>query len=156
MANANSHSSSSWAQLDTAPDCEPAGARLCAEHQPQQLKNPEAAGEFQPSALRSRCGWSATQPRSGGSVKMRPFGRQPKAALEQWNVLSYYEFSLMSIEAPAKLTHNEEIKEAIPTLAGTIASTLANAGADSFSADDNQFLKFHGCYQQDDRDQRSG
>src|SRR5208282_4074974 len=72
MANANSHSSSSWAQLDTAPDCEPAGARLCAEHQPQQLKNPEAAGEFQPSALRSRCGWSATQPRSGGSVKMRP------------------------------------------------------------------------------------
>ena len=53
-------------------------------------------------------------------------------------------------------THNEEIKEAIPTLAGTIAATLANPAADSFSGDDNQFLKFHGCYQQDDRDQRSG
>lgn len=56
----------------------------------------------------------------------------------------------------AELTHNEEIKEAIPTLAGTIAATLANPGADHFTADDNQFLKFHGVYQQDDRDQRAG
>ena len=30
----------------------------------------------------------------------------------------------MSTEAPVKLTHNEEIKDAIPTLAGTIAATL--------------------------------
>jgi sulfite reductase (NADPH) hemoprotein beta-component len=62
----------------------------------------------------------------------------------------------MSVEAPGQLTHNEEIKGAIPTLAGTIAAALANPAADSFSGDDNQFLKFHGCYQQDDRDQRSG
>jgi sulfite reductase (NADPH) hemoprotein beta-component len=60
----------------------------------------------------------------------------------------------MSNEAPAKLTHNEEIKDAIPTLAGTIAATLNDAGADHFSEDDNQFLKFHGSYQQDDRDLR--
>jgi len=58
-------------------------------------------------------------------------------------------------EAPGQLTHNEEIKDAIPTLAGTIAATLANPSAVSFSGDDNQFLKFHGCYQQDDRDQRT-
>jgi sulfite reductase (NADPH) hemoprotein beta-component len=57
-------------------------------------------------------------------------------------------------EAPVKVTHNEEIKAAIPTLAGTIAATLQDAGADHFSEDDNQFLKFHGCYQQDDRDRR--
>jgi sulfite reductase (NADPH) hemoprotein beta-component len=57
---------------------------------------------------------------------------------------------------PVELTHNEEIKEAIPTLAGTIAATLANGATDQFTADDNQFLKFHGVYQQDDRDQRSG
>lgn len=57
---------------------------------------------------------------------------------------------------PAELTHNEEIKEANPTLAGTIAATLANGATDQFTADDNQFLKFHGIYQQDDRDQRSG
>ena len=60
----------------------------------------------------------------------------------------------MSTEAPVKLTHNEEIKAATPTLAGTIAATLNDAGADHFSEDDNQFLKFHGSYQQDDRDLR--
>lgn len=58
--------------------------------------------------------------------------------------------------AAQKLTHNEDIKEAIPTLAGTIAATLANPSTDQFSGDDSQFLKFHGVYQQDDRDARSG
>ena len=57
-------------------------------------------------------------------------------------------------EKPVKVTHNEEIKEAIPTLAGTIASTIADANTDHFTEDDNQFLKFHGSYQQDDRDLR--
>ncbi len=60
----------------------------------------------------------------------------------------------MSTEAPVKLTHNEDIKAAIPTVAGAIAATLADAGADHFSQDDYEFLKFHGCYQQDDRDLR--
>ncbi|MGO9536332.1 MAG: sulfite reductase, partial [Limisphaerales bacterium] len=60
----------------------------------------------------------------------------------------------MSTEAPVKLTHNEEIKAAIPTVAGTIAATLDDAGADHFNPDDYEFLKFHGCYQQDDRDLR--
>jgi sulfite reductase (NADPH) hemoprotein beta-component len=60
----------------------------------------------------------------------------------------------MTTEAPVKLTHNEEIKAAIPTLAGTIAATIADENADHFSEDDNQFLKFHGSYQQDDRDLR--
>jgi sulfite reductase (NADPH) hemoprotein beta-component len=60
----------------------------------------------------------------------------------------------MSADAPVKLTHNEEIKAAIPTLAGTIAATMADTATDHFSEDDNQFLKFHGSYQQDDRDLR--
>ena len=60
----------------------------------------------------------------------------------------------MSAEAPIKLTHNEEIKAATPTLAGTIAATFNNPANDHFSDDDNQFLKFHGSYQQDDRDLR--
>ena len=60
----------------------------------------------------------------------------------------------MITETTAKRTHNEEIKEAIPTLAGTIAATIADEGVDHFSDDDNQFLKFHGSYQQDDRDLR--
>src|SRR5665213_2054395 len=60
----------------------------------------------------------------------------------------------MSNDAPAKVTHNEEIKAANPTLAGTIAATIADASTDHFTDDDNQFLKFHGSYQQDDRDLR--
>jgi len=60
----------------------------------------------------------------------------------------------MSETPTAKLTHNEEIKAAIPTLAGTIAATMATPGADRFSEDDQQFIKFHGLYQQDDRDLR--
>jgi sulfite reductase (NADPH) hemoprotein beta-component len=62
----------------------------------------------------------------------------------------------MSGVAPTakKQTHNEDIKEAIPTLAGTIAATLADPALDRFAEDDQQFIKFHGIYQQDDRDLR--
>ena len=55
---------------------------------------------------------------------------------------------------PAKVTHNELIKEANPSLAGTIKQTLLDPNVDRFSEDDSQFLKFHGIYQQDDRDLR--
>jgi len=60
----------------------------------------------------------------------------------------------MSAESPVKLTHNEEIKAASPTLAGTLAATMNDPAQDHFSDDDNNFLKFHGSYQQDDRDLR--
>jgi sulfite reductase (NADPH) hemoprotein beta-component len=56
--------------------------------------------------------------------------------------------------APTKVSHNEVLKEANPTLAGAIAATLADPALDRFSEDDGQFLKFHGIYQQDDRDKR--
>ena len=56
--------------------------------------------------------------------------------------------------ASPKLTGNERTKESDPTLAGTIAKTLRDPAADRFSADDVSFLKFHGIYQQDDRDLR--
>ena len=49
---------------------------------------------------------------------------------------------------------NEILKTGCPNLAGTIASTLANPDLVRFSEDDTQFLKFHGIYQQDDRDLR--
>jgi sulfite reductase (NADPH) hemoprotein beta-component len=57
-------------------------------------------------------------------------------------------------ESANKLTHNEVIKQAIPTLAGSISQTVADPTNDQFSADDQQFIKFHGIYQQDDRDLR--
>jgi len=53
-----------------------------------------------------------------------------------------------------KPTHNEELKTAIPTLAGNLAATLADTTLDRFTDDDTQFMKFHGIYQQDDRDLR--
>ena len=62
----------------------------------------------------------------------------------------------MSTAVPTekKPSRNEELKTAIPTLAGNIAATLADTSAACFSTDDEQFLKFHGIYQQDDRDLR--
>src|SRR5271163_1590106 len=61
---------------------------------------------------------------------------------------------MITSPAPAKLTRNEGLKEASPTLSGTIGATLANTAIDRFTDDDYEFLKFHGIYQQDDRDQR--
>lgn len=54
----------------------------------------------------------------------------------------------------APLSRNEGLKAAIPTLAGTIAPALRDPSLDRFSDDDHEFLKFHGVYQQDDRDLR--
>lgn len=53
-----------------------------------------------------------------------------------------------------KLSKNELLKEAYPDLSGHLAPTLADPAADHFNEDDEQFLKFHGAYQQDDRDKR--
>src|SRR5690349_13048334 len=55
---------------------------------------------------------------------------------------------------PIKLTRNEGLKENHPLLAGTIADTLADPAAERFTDDDYEFLKFHGIYKKDDRDQR--
>ncbi len=52
------------------------------------------------------------------------------------------------------LSKNELLKADKPDLSGNIRETLANAEADRFSGDDEQFIKFHGIYQQDDRDKR--
>src|SRR6266545_7006364 len=61
---------------------------------------------------------------------------------------------MITSSASSKLTHQELIKAATPTLAGTIGDTLADPTVERFSEDDVQFLKFHGIYQQDDRDLR--
>ncbi len=61
---------------------------------------------------------------------------------------------MIPAEAPVKLTKNEGLKEANPLLDGTIPQTLADPSAECFSHDDYEFLKFHGIYQQDDRDSR--
>jgi len=60
----------------------------------------------------------------------------------------------MDKPAEKPLTKNELLKADKPDLSGTIRETLANSAADRFSGDDEQFIKFHGIYQQDDRDKR--
>ena len=60
----------------------------------------------------------------------------------------------MSVNPPAPVSKNEVLKQNDPVLAGQIAATLADPAADRFSEDDQQFIKFHGIYQQDDRDLR--
>ena len=58
------------------------------------------------------------------------------------------------IPGSTKISPNELLKENCPTLAGTLAQGLADPAVERFSEDDGQFLKFHGVYQQDDRDKR--
>ncbi len=61
---------------------------------------------------------------------------------------------MIKTDTVAKPTRNEVLKAGDPLLAGTIAQTLADATKERFSEDDYEFLKFHGIYQQDDRDKR--
>lgn len=61
---------------------------------------------------------------------------------------------MINTDVESIVTRNEFLKEASPSLAGTIAQTMADVATDRFSEDDGQFLKFHGVYQQDDRDLR--
>ncbi|MFM9115554.1 MAG: NADPH-dependent assimilatory sulfite reductase hemoprotein subunit [Planctomycetota bacterium] len=58
------------------------------------------------------------------------------------------------MSAENKFSPVEVIKEASNFLAGTIGSTLGGDAA-SFGKEDETLLKFHGTYQQDDRDARS-
>jgi sulfite reductase (NADPH) hemoprotein beta-component len=53
-----------------------------------------------------------------------------------------------------KLSKNESIKTDSNYLRGTIAEGLTDTTTGGVSADDEQLLKFHGTYQQDDRDVR--
>ena len=55
-----------------------------------------------------------------------------------------------------KLSANEAIKDGSNYLRGTIAAGLADASTGALAEDDQQLLKFHGVYQQDDRDLRAG
>lgn len=53
-----------------------------------------------------------------------------------------------------KLAKNETIKAASNLLRGTIADGLRDDSTGALAADDTQLTKFHGIYQQDDRDLR--
>lgn len=54
-----------------------------------------------------------------------------------------------------KLSDNERLKEESQRLRGTITDDLANPLTGGFEGDNFQLIRFHGMYQQDDRDIRS-
>lgn len=56
---------------------------------------------------------------------------------------------------PAKLAVNERIKRESQFLRGTIANDLTDDVTGGFTADNFQLIRFHGMYQQDDRDIRA-
>lgn len=58
-------------------------------------------------------------------------------------------------QSPEKLHKNESIKSASEFLRGTILEGLSDPLTGSMSADDQQLTKFHGIYQQDNRDHRA-
>lgn len=58
-------------------------------------------------------------------------------------------------QTPQNLHKNEGIKTRSRYLRGTILEGLADVSTGSIAADDQQLTKFHGLYQQDDRDVRS-
>ncbi len=60
--------------------------------------------------------------------------------------------SQASTSKPSKV---EEIKAASRNLRGTLAEGIADESTGAISADDAQICKFHGLYQQDDRDLRA-
>lgn len=58
-------------------------------------------------------------------------------------------------QSPEKLHKNESIKASSAFLRGTILEGLSDSVNGSISADDQQLTKFHGIYQQDNRDIRA-
>ena len=54
-----------------------------------------------------------------------------------------------------KLAHNEYLKVDSNYLRGTLAEGLADTSTGGLTEDEQQLLKFHGCYLQDDRDLRA-
>src|SRR3546814_9026072 len=61
----------------------------------------------------------------------------------------------MPDDAPRRLAPNERIKRESRHLRGTIAAGVRNAVTGALADDDTQLTKFHGIYQQDDRDLRA-
>ena len=56
---------------------------------------------------------------------------------------------------PKELSRNERIKEASGYLRGTLADGLTDISTGAITEDDQQLVKFHGMYLQDDRDLRA-
>ncbi|KAF8661331.1 hypothetical protein AX16_001427 [Volvariella volvacea WC 439] len=81
----------------------------------------------------------------------------PQTGYQLWEPLVWKALGVDSVEVteaePDPIT-NEHIKAASQYLRGTIAEGLADDSTGALAASDTQLTKFHGIYQQDDRDIR--
>ncbi|KAH7926436.1 sulphite reductase hemo protein, beta subunit [Leucogyrophana mollusca] len=81
----------------------------------------------------------------------------PETGYKVWEPLIWKTFGVDSVEVqeaePDPIT-NEHIKAASGFLRGTIAEGLEDTSTGALAASDTQLTKFHGIYQQDDRDIR--
>jgi sulfite reductase (NADPH) hemoprotein beta-component len=81
----------------------------------------------------------------------------PQTGYKIWEPLLWKAFGVESVEVteaePESIT-NEHIKAASGFLRGTIAEGLEDTSTGALAASDTQLTKFHGIYQQDDRDIR--
>ena len=69
--------------------------------------------------------------------------------------LNYTTIMISDSESAPQLHKNEGIKTHSNYLRGTLLESLADVSTGSIATDDQQLSKFHGLYQQDDRDVRS-
>src|SRR3954465_15214672 len=60
----------------------------------------------------------------------------------------------LTMAEPQNLSSTERVKQQSDGLRGTIKQSLANEITGAISEDDQALFKFHGMYQQDDRDRR--
>ncbi|OLL23207.1 Sulfite reductase [NADPH] subunit beta, partial [Neolecta irregularis DAH-3] len=72
---------------------------------------------------------------------------------ELWKALDVHNVAVLEVEEPAQVT-NEDIKDRSNFLRGTIAQGLEDDSTGAIAESDTQLTKFHGIYQQDDRDLR--
>ncbi len=69
--------------------------------------------------------------------------------------MGHTSFMISEDQAPAPRSKNEELKEKSRYLRGNLAAEFADTSTANISEESAQLLKFHGSYQQDDRDLRN-
>ena len=90
---------------------------------------------------------SAAEPPQGANSA--PWGGSEAAQPRAWGG-----HTAETVQAPPGRSEVERVKEASDYLRGTIVQSLANPITGALADSDAQLIKFHGSYQQDDRDLR--
>ena len=91
----------------------------------------------------------------GSSLNLRVLGRFDVCQNAKNHFSSPVSIMISDSQSAPQLHKNEGIKTRSEYLRGTILEGLADTSTGQIAADDTQLTKFHGLYQQDDRDVRA-